>query len=71
MKVKVSYCVVRTMELEIPDKLADEYENARAKDDDDAIDFAYEGISEYLLDTIPQIDEEADYKPDIYDWDIV
>lgn len=71
MKVKVMYPVVRTMEIEIPDELANAYEKAEREDDEDAMDEESDKIYDYLQDTIPQIDADADYKPDIHDWEIV
>ena len=67
MKVKVSYPIVRTMEIEIPDELTNKYKNAYAKDDDYEIDFACESIDEYIKDTIPQIDTDVDCL-DWLDW---
>lgn len=71
MKVKVCYPVTRYIEIEIPENLAKPYRKAQEKDDDMLLDDAIEEITDYLQDTIPQIDAEVDYKPDIYDWDEV
>ena len=65
MKVKVCYPVTRYTEIEIPDELAKAYKKVEDKEE------VYEDILDYLQDTIPQIDAEVDYKPDIYDWDEV
>ena len=71
MKVKVTYPIVRTMEIEIPDELAKPYKEAEEKEYDDDIWETSAKIYDYLENTIPQIDADADYKPDIYDWDEV
>lgn len=71
MKVEVSYPVVRTMEIEVPENLTKAYKEAEEKDNYDNILEVNEDILDYLQDTIPQIDADADYKPDIYDWDVV
>lgn len=70
MKVKVSYPVTRYTEIEIPDAVAYEYEDAHAKDDDDRIDFACECINEYVRDTIPQIDADVEFL-DWWDWEVI
>lgn len=71
MKVKVSYPIVRTMEIEVPENLAKAYKEAEGKDDYDSIVDVNKEITDYLQNTIPLIDADADYKPDIYDWDEV
>ena len=71
MKVEVTYPIVRTIEIEIPDELAKAYKKAEEKDDHDSIVKVNRNITDYLQDTIPQIDTDADYKPNIYDWDVV
>ena len=71
MRVKVTYPIVRTMEIEIPDELAKPYKEAEEKEHDDDIWETSAKIYDYLESTIPQIDADADYKPDIYDWDEV
>ena len=71
MKVKVCYPVTRYIEIEISDELANEYKDAQAKDDDDAIDYACDCINEYVRDTIPQIDADVDNFLDWWDWEVV
>ena len=71
MKVEVTYPVTRTMKIEIPENLAKAFKEAEGKDDDDILDEVVDEIHDYLEDTIPQIDADADYKPDIYDWDVI
>ena len=72
MKVKVSYPVTRHIEIEIPDKLANEFKDAQAKDDYDEIDYAWDGIDAYIRDNIPQIDTDADAEfLDWWDWEVV
>lgn len=70
MKVKVSYPVTRHIEIEIPDELANEYEDAHAKDDDNRIDSAVDRVDDYVRDTIPQIDADAEFL-DWWDWEII
>jgi len=73
MKVEVSYSypVTRHTIIEIPDELANEYKDAYAKDDKDGIWETSAKIYDYLESTIPQIATDADYEPDIYDWEEV
>ncbi len=68
MKVKAYYPVVRYTEIEIPDELANKYEIAREKDDDDAIDYYYECVNEYIQDTITQTDIDVECL-DWVDWE--
>ncbi len=70
MKIKVVYPVVRETEIKIPESLAKAYKEAEGKDDF-SIDAVNEKIYHYLENIIPKIDADADYKPDIYDWDII
>ena len=68
MKVKVSYPVVHYTEIEIPNELAKKYEDAREKDDDVAIDSAYDRVNEYIADAIMKEDIEAECL-DWWDWE--
>jgi hypothetical protein len=70
MKVKVEYPVTRHIEIEIPDELANKYKDAHAEENDDKIDSAVDKIDDYVRDTLPQIDADAEFL-DWWDWEII
>ena len=70
MKVKVEYPVIRHTEIEIPDELANEYKDAHAEDDYNRIDSVVDKVNDYVKDTLPQIDADAEFL-DWWDWEVV
>lgn len=70
MKVEVTYPIVRTIEIEIPDELADEYKDAHTEDDYNKIDLTVDKIDDYVRDTLPQIDANVEFL-DWFDWEVV
>ena len=69
MKVKVTYTVYKTTEIEIPNILGDAYKEAREIGDSDYEDASYDDIAEYIC---KYINEKEEGEEDIiYDWDEV